>query len=246
MKIFYFISHVLILFFSFAAATRAQTKAEVLIVLGSDTAIWDGMSTGRYNNYYNQALYTDPSDNTYEVMSSSFRDNLKDSYGQTMKLTWWMMAGNIFRYATNNNMPVPNIMTLYLMKKYHLDSIEEYGDELTLHYHTFFWSDYNNDGRSYWNQSFSFMDCIDDFNYTLAQFLLEEEVFPVSFRSGWHYMDNGWQNYLNELLPFSMHNAYPSKRLEDEEPVDNIYDWSLAPSEWIPFHPSVNNSEPPD
>jgi len=35
-----------------------------------------------------------------------------------VKLTWWMMAGNIFRYATNTNIPNPNIMTLYLMKKY--------------------------------------------------------------------------------------------------------------------------------
>ncbi len=222
-----------------------QTKAKVYIVLGSDTAIWDAMSVSSYNCTYNPELYADPSQNAFEVMSPLFRENLVDSYGTVMKLTWWMMAGNIFRYATNANIPIPNIMTLYLMKKYHQENVERFGDELSLHYHTFAWTDYDGDGRYFWNQAPNFMECFDDFNYTLAQFLLEEEVFPVSFRSGWHYMDNEWQKYLNEILPYSMHNDYPAKRLFDTEPVDNIFDWSLAPSEWIPFNPSPENYQIP-
>ena len=156
-----------------------------------------------------------------------------------MKMTWWMMAGNIFRYATNTNMPVPNIMTLYLMKKYHGDNVLANGDELTLHYHTFYWSDYDQDGMYFWNQAKTFLESLDDFNVTLAQFLLEEQVFPVSFRSGWHYMDNDWQNYLDErILPYSLHNDYPHKKTSDPEPIDNIYDWSEAPSAFVPYHPS--------
>jgi len=132
----------LILFFSFTSIQGAT----VYLVLGSDTAIWDGMSVNRYHNTYNQALYTDPSMNAYEVMDPAFRSQFVDSYGQTMKMTWWMMAGNIFRYATNTNFPVPNIMTLYLMQKYHGENVLINGDELSLHYHTFFWSDYDQDG----------------------------------------------------------------------------------------------------
>lgn len=214
---------------------------KVYLVLGSDTAIWDGMSVNRYNCTYNLSLYTDPTRNAAKVMDASWRQRLVDSDGTPMKLTWWMMAGNIFRYATNRNIPLPNIMTLYLMKKYYGDFINQIGDELSLHYHTFVWTDYDQDGRWYWNQAHDFNESRDDFDVTLCQFLLEEKVFPVSFRSGWHYMDNHWQNYLNELLPFSMHNDWPHKRTSDPEPIDNIYDWSLSPAAFIPWHPSLND-----
>lgn len=218
---------------------------EVYLVLGSDTAIWEGMSTSTYHCTYNIDLYTNPSRNAYGVMNPAFRAQFVDSYGQPLKMTWWMMAGNIFRYATNTNVPVPNIMTLYLMKKYHGDNVQINGDELSLHYHTFAWTDYNGDGLYYWNQSQTFMECFDDWNFTLAQFLLEEQVFPVSFRSGWHYMDNGWQAVLDTVLPYSMHNSSPSVHSDTTEPLDNNYDWSQAPTEWIPFHPSPENYQLP-
>jgi len=222
------------------------SAAEVYLVIGSDTAIWNGMNTARFNCTYNPALYTDPGMNAYTVMDPAFRADMVDSYGQPMKMTWWMMAGNIFRYATNRDMPVPNIMTLYMMKKYHGENVLINGDELSLHYHTFYWSDYDNDGQYYWNQSETFLETLDDFKVTLAQFLLEEKVFPVSFRSGWHYMDNDWQNYLDErVLPYSMHNDYPAKRTEDTEPIDNIFDWSQAPSAFVPYHPSTTNYQVP-
>ncbi|MEA3285915.1 MAG: T9SS type A sorting domain-containing protein [Candidatus Marinimicrobia bacterium] len=213
----------------------------VYLVLGSDTAIWDGMSVNRYECTYNQALYTDPTENAYGVMDPAFRAQYTDSYGQALKMTWWMMAGNIFRYATNTNVPVPNIMTLYLMQKYHGNEVLQNGDELSLHYHTFKWTDYDQDGAYYWNQSLTFEECRDDFDVTLAQFLLEENVFPVSFRSGWHYMDNGWQHYLNDLLPYSLHNDWPAQRTDMEEPLDNTFDWSEAPSDFIPYRPSLEN-----
>jgi len=222
----------------FASTISAGT---VYLVLGSDTAIWDGMSVGRFHCTYSSSLYTDPARNGYKVMDPAWRSGLVDSYGNTMKLTWWMMAGNIFRYATNRNMPIPNIMTMYFMKKYHGEQIAQFGDELSLHYHTFFWSDYDNDGIYYWNQSHTFGECLDDFEFTLAQFLLEEQIFPVSFRSGWHYMDNDWQHYLDKILPYSMHNDWPAKRTDTTEPLDNTYDWSLASSKFVPWHPSTEN-----
>lgn len=227
-------------------ASNLYAGGVVYLVLGSDTAIWNGMNTGQFNNFYNIDLYTNPSKNAYTVMEPSFREQFKDSYGTPLKMTWWMMAGNIFRYATNKNIPVPNIMTLYLMKKYHGENVIINGDELTLHYHTFFWSDYDGDGVYYWNQSKTFLESLDDFNVTLAQFLIEEELFPVSFRSGWHYMDNDWQHYLDQrVLPYSLHNDFPAKRTFDTEPIDNIFDWSEAPGSWAPFNPSYANYQKP-
>ncbi len=220
-------------------------SGEVYLVIGSDTAIWEGMSTGRYHCYYDSGLYTNPSRNAYGVMDPAYRLNFTDSYGTPLKMTWWMMGGNIFRYADNLDVPIPNTMTMSLMKKYHSEQIAQYDDELSLHYHTFTWTDYDGDGRYWWNQAKSFLECYDDFNFTLCQLLLEDEIFPVSFRSGWHYMDNDWQHYLNEILPYSMHNAWPGKRTEDSEPIDNIYDWSEAPQEFVPYHPAQDNYQVP-
>ena len=92
---------------------------KVYFVFGSDTATWEGMDTDRYHCTYAVSLYTDRSRNAYAVMDPAFRQTLRDYYGTPMKLTWWMMCGNIFRYATNTDVPVPNIMTMYLMRRYH-------------------------------------------------------------------------------------------------------------------------------
>ncbi len=213
----------------------------VYLVLGSDTAVWDGMDVSRYTPRYNLSLYVDPALNAYKVMEPSFRSRLTDSYGTPMKLTWWMMAGNIFRYALNTDVPVPNTMTLYLMQKYHGVRAAQFGDELSLHYHTFAWTDYNSDGKYYWNQARSFTECRDDFDVTMAQFLLEENCYPVSFRAGWHYRDNSWQQHLDELLLYSMDDDYPAKRFVTNEPIDNNFDWSLSSSLWVPFRPSAAN-----
>ena len=59
-------------------------------------------------------------------------------------------------------------------------------------------------------------------------------------------MDNDWQNYLDQyILPYSMHNDFPAKRLEDTEPIDNIFDWSQAPSVFVPYNPSKENYQIP-
>lgn len=222
-----------------------SAQGSVYLVLGSDTGIWEGLDVDKYYCTLGLGLYDDPARNAYTVMNPAFREQFKDSYGQPMKMTWWMMAGNMYRYATNKNVPVPNIMTLYLMKKYHGQNAALLGDELTLHYHTFAWTDYNNDGKYYWNQAKNFTECKEDFDVTLAQFLLEENIFPVSFRSGWHYMDNEWQNDIDNLIPYSLHNDYPAKRTSTTEPIDNVFDWSRSSKEFVPFHPSLSDYQIP-
>ena len=72
-----------------------SNAGEVYLVLGSDTAIWDGMGTSTYNNDYNPALYTDPSANAYLVMDPAFRAQFVDSYGTPMKMTWWMTTPSV-------------------------------------------------------------------------------------------------------------------------------------------------------
>jgi Bacterial Ig domain len=232
-----------------ALTNTATGPGTVYLVIGSDTAIWnDGSTVDVYarHPYYPPGLFTDPASPLYTVMDPVWRSQSRDSFGQPVKFTWWMMQGNIYRDAANLNVPVNNTMTLHLMKQFQGAAIRQFGDELSLHYHTFLWSDYQGNGVFFWNQAQTFEECRADFDYTLAQMLLEEEVFPVSFRSGWHYMDNDWQQYLDRLLPYSMHDNWPAVRAwYTNGPVNNVQDWSRAPNVFIPFHPSIDDYEVP-
>jgi len=225
-------------------AAAPPTPGKVFLVIGSDTAVWNvagGVNTAVYHNHFLPDLYIQPQMNGYQVMNPAFRNRFVDSYGQTVKLTWWMLVGSVYGLADNTDIPIPNQMPLYLMQKYHGDAMRQYGDEVSIHYHTFFWSDYNGDGKFYWNEAHTFHECRADFDFTLAQSLLEHEVFPASFRSGWHYMDNEWQSYLNLLLPFSLDNDSPNLGLDTVEPLENVLDWSKATTAFVPFHPSTTN-----
>jgi hypothetical protein len=221
----------------------------VYLVMGSDTAIWNAGTTvdvyARYP-YYPQTFFTDPTSPSFQVMNPVWRNQFKDSFDQPVKFTWWLMGGNIYRDATNQNVPIPNTMVPYLMLKYQGAAIRQFGDEVSLHYHTYIWSDYNGDGKFYWNQSRTFEERREDFEYTLAQYLLEEGIFPVSFRSGWHYMDNSWQQELDQLLPYSLHDDWPADvAWSTAEPVGDVQDWSRAPSVFVPFHPATNDYQVP-
>ena len=231
---------------SIAGATQ---PGQVYLVVGSDTAIWNTPTTVDVytrHPHYSQDSFTSTNAPSYQVMDPSWRSQFLDSYQQPIKFTWWIMGGNIYRDADNLNVPVPNTMVLHLMKKYHGDSITQLGDELSLHYHTFFWSDYDLDGIYHWNQSRTFNECKEDWDVTLAQYLLEEGVFPASFRSGWHFIDEEWQQTLNELIPYCLHDDYGVFRAwYTNEPIAGIEDWSRAPSTFIPFHPSTNDYQVP-
>ncbi|MDD3965565.1 MAG: T9SS type A sorting domain-containing protein [Candidatus Neomarinimicrobiota bacterium] len=217
-------------------------KGKVYLVLGSDTSIWEGLSLSMYDGRnFKCGLFTDPDRYGYGVMDSTFRTPMKDSFGRPMKMTWWMMAGNVFHLSKNCNIPIRNNITLYLMKKYHQEAIDRYDDQLTLHYHNYYWSDTNDDDVYYYNQGLDFRLNQDDYEECLSKFLIEDDVFPVSFRSGWHYMDNYWQAYQERFIPFDMSNAYPSKGGDSNEPTNNIIDWSESPTAFVPYHPNADN-----
>ena len=232
----------------------AGAAGQVYLVIGSDTALWNYPSNApntvdayQFSSYYKPDLLIATNGVSFQVMDPAFRSRFTDSYGQALKLTWWMMGGNVFRYASNLNVPTANTMTLHLMQQYHGAAIRQFGDELSLHYHTFAWNDPNGDGLYHWNQSRTFLECKDDFDFTLAQYLVEEEVFPVSFRSGWHFMDNDWQAYLDQLLPYNLDDDYGVKRAwtTNSEPIAGVEDWSKAVAAFIPFHPSSTNYQTP-
>lgn len=225
----------------------ASAQEEVLFVFGSDTST-PGIRVDRYAAAYPSggfAMFADPVRQGHAIMDPALRDRHRDAYGTPLKLTWWMQGGSLYRPALNTNVPLASTMSTHLMYRHHREAIERFGDEMSFHFHTWVWTDYDGDGRYYWNQAKSFAESREDFDRALAEHLIEEDLFPVSFRSGWHYMDNLWQARLDSLLPFALHNAWPGARSETTEPIDNVYDWSRSPRDFVPYQPSPEDYQRP-
>src|SRR5437868_3645051 len=119
-----------------ASLTLTNTSSgpgTVYLVMGSDTAIWnDGNTVDVFSRhpYYPLGMFTDPTSPSYTVMDPAWRSQFKDTFGQSVKFTWWMMGGNIYRDADNRNVPVNNTMTLQRMKQYHGAAMQQCGEEL--------------------------------------------------------------------------------------------------------------------
>jgi hypothetical protein len=230
-----------------ASIDTTVRKGVIYFVFGSDSStpgIHIRTKTAHYRNT-NFDLWRDPARQTARTMDPAFRNRYVDSNAEPFRYTWWMQTGSLYRYATNTNLPYPSLMSLYLMNKYQMDNIKVHGDEYTYHYHTWVWSDATGDGIYYWNQTPDYIDSREDFILNLAEALVEEDMFPVSFRSGWHFMDNDWQADLDDWIPFSLHNAWPANAQGSPEPVNNIYVWNEAPSDWVPFQPRSDNYQLP-
>lgn len=238
----------LILLFLIPQFSLAQNETGVIyFVFGSDSST-PGINVRDRTAFYSNTgfnLFASPDRNAARLMDPAFRNKYKDSNGEPFRFTHWVQGGSLYRYAENTNIPYPSLMTNYLMNTYYGEAMEQFGDENTYHYHTWVWSDPDGDGRYHWNQTPQYRDAREDFLLTMAELLVEEDVFPVSFRSGWHFMDNDWQSDLNDWLPFSLHNAHPSKKQSDPEPVDNLFDWSQSPSTWVPYQPQDENYQLP-
>ena len=218
-----------------------QEKGTVYIVPATDCSFnpYGGLQVydGRL---WQSKLYSTSTSSIFTVMDTAYRNNFTDSYGTPIKFTWYMMGGNIFDLSVNCNVPVRSNNALYLMQKYHLDDVELHDDVLSIHYHNYLWFDSDGDGNPYWNQGMDFNLSEYDYEQTLCKYLIENDVFPVSFRSGWHYMDNAWQAYEERFVPFDYSNYYPFKGGDTREPSWYV-DWSESPSAFKPYHPNADN-----
>ena len=230
----------LILLLLIAGSLFAE-KGTVYIVASTDCSFnpYGGLQVydGRL---WQSKLYSDPAHSIHTVMDTAYRFQYRDSFGTPMKLTWYLMGGNVFDLSNNCNVPVRANNAVYLFQKYHLESAGLLDDRLSIHYHNYLWFDSDGDGTPYWNQGMDFNLSEEDYEQTLCKYLIENDVFPVSFRSGWHYMDNAWQAYEERFVPFDFSNAAPFKNGDTNEPSWAV-DWSESPLAFEPYHPNANN-----
>ncbi|MCL6518849.1 MAG: hypothetical protein K6T99_03390 [Armatimonadetes bacterium] len=226
---------------AFYTSTQYE-PGRVYVQICSDTSTGGINVSNHYNNFpADDYTYTSPEGQGAQVMAESYREGLRDSLGNPIKFTWYMNLGSLYSCGVSTGPLLP----LDLMVDNHGDSIERWGDELAYHYHTWIWSDPDGDSVYHWNQAPDFTYCVDDFETTVAHMILDRMFYPSSFRSGWHGMDNFFQSYLDDWFPYRFENAWPAYREDPTEPVDNVYDWRRAPSEWVPYHPDANDYQVP-
>src|SRR5437879_6178153 len=92
-----------------SAALASAAPGQVYLVVGSDTAVWNvagGVDVSQYHGHFLPDLYIFPQENGYKVMDPGFRNRLVDSYGQPLKLTWWMLVGSVYGLADNTDVPM--------------------------------------------------------------------------------------------------------------------------------------------
>ncbi|MBN1902522.1 hypothetical protein JW926_14440, partial [Candidatus Sumerlaeota bacterium] len=203
-------------FFIFVIFSSFSYANTVYIILGSDTSIWNntkGVSVeNAYANEFDPDVFTNPRGVFRDVMDESFRKAHTDSAEQPFKVTWFMLGGAYFTTGVNTNA----VSSTFLINKYWGKDLERWGDEIGYHYHHYKWDGFH------WVQADTFTERIGDFDWVFSQMMIDEHIYPVSFRAGWNYMDQDYQNYLEQWMPF---------RFEGGR-------WM---SDFTPYHPSFTN-----
>jgi hypothetical protein len=215
----------------------------VYLILGSDTGTWSGLNVYQHDNFYTFGLFSDG--NGQIVIDPAFRAPLQDSFGEPLVFTWWLIGGNMMIHDTNPETEYPWISNLEMIRRYCGEGLAATGDELALHYHNWVWSDPDENGSNHWNQSVNLNEYRDDFLETIGRMVLEGDLMPTSFRSGWHYMSSEWSALIDSLIPYRLENDAPRIHDDTVVPLDNIYDWSRAPLEWVPYHPDTEDYQTP-
>ena len=217
----------------------------VLIMPCSDTGTWDGQDVNVERNNVHFGLFSDPGANSYKVINPEFRREMKDSRGNPMVFTWFLIGGGILSKSTSLEVQEPWIGNLEAIKRYHDTDVRTVGDELAFHYHNWVWNDPDHDGISHWNQSTKLDEWRGEFLETIGRLVIDGREFPTAFRSGWHYMDSTWETLIDSLIPYRFENTSPDQHDDTTEPIDNIYNWSLTPRECVPYHPSPTDYQVP-
>ena len=200
--------------------------AKVYVQMCSDTSV-SGLNTNEHYNAFStqDQTYVSPTGNAAQVMAESYRNVNLDSLGNKIKFTWYMLGGSMYSCGVNTGPLLP----YELMVDNHADEIARWGDEMAFHYHTWLWYDMDGDGVDAWDAAPDFSYCIEDFDQTVAHFVLDRGFYPCSFRSGWHYMDNIFQRYLDDWYPYRFENSYGGSW------------WTRSPAEWVPYHPDPDD-----
>jgi PKD repeat protein len=154
-------------------------------------------------------------------MDFDFRDALKDSFGNSLKMTWFVEMDH---YVFNARWPQEENVSglgalLEIMRNHWSPQIETYGDELAYHHHFLYW-------QNWWVGFYPGIDSLPD-TYTfhddyLDRMIVDYNFYPSTFRSGWNWLNENISIWLDKWLLYDF----------SEENVSNAY---------FPYHPEGFN-----
>ncbi len=154
-----------------------------------------------------------------KVFDQSFRNSITDSYGNSLKLTWFAEMDYLTSQSTfsANGAPagVSGYTAMYdLMKKNFGTEIQTYGDELGYKhafefYYQGMWQEFDEGPYPTYP---GYM------NFALDQSIINNNFYPTSFRAGFDLQNNYLYNWVEQYFPFD----YTVKSLS---------------SGWAPMHP---------
>lgn len=191
-----------------------EQGGDVYIVLSSDTSVWHGTPGLSPGSELSWDVFASRTGVLSRVFDGAFRHRNVDSLGRPFKVSWFMMGGAWFLTATNSTA----ISALYHIRDNWGDDIEAWGDGLDYHFHHYAWEDET------WSMAPTFSETIWEYEWVMSEMMIDEDVFVTAFRSGWNYMDDVYQQYLERWLPF---------RMEGRQ------------ANWTPYHPSFEDWQTP-
>lgn len=183
-------------------ATANEDKATVYVVLGCDLEPdQDHTQSAQHPTFTVDTIRPDPSSVVGQIMDSGFRNALKDSFDNVIKMSWFVemdpyMAAGIWPQQEN----VSGFGALLeTMKKYWSLQMGTYGDELAYHHHFLYY-------YGWWRAFYPGIDNLPD-TYTfhddyLDRMILDHNFYPSTFRAGWNWLNENVSKWLNEWLPY--------------------------------------------
>ncbi|MFH1978486.1 MAG: hypothetical protein ABIJ92_04115 [Candidatus Aenigmatarchaeota archaeon] len=217
-------------------STNPPENSIVYAVIAIDTEL----RTRNSMEYYER-------DYEYGLRQVFLQPRVTDSFGNQAKLTWYLQSDASYCEYWGNCGLIHDL----LMGNWS-EEIEDFGDDLEWHYHHV-----KKCGSGSYPQHYDFKGHEYLAENALNHLLIDKEFFPSSYRAGWVWEDNDLSNWLDDIVPFDFTNLAPFRRNSTiydgcwwswYDWVDGTiynYDWSRAPVDSSPYHPSVDDYQTP-
>lgn len=191
----------------------------------------EGPTTGRSDLFDNWHSLGEAA----KSLTTEARNRFRDSLGGPAKFSWFVVdwAGYSsgdpeFRRRGHDNR-LHTIWNFYRKNILTDSHLEESGDGLYWHYHH-----PPKDGAWGWNGDWHDSSWHE---YIIAKRMLDFRFFPAVYRAGKYVENNASSQWLERWIPFDFSGIAPVKR--------EFCDWSRAPVDWQPYHPSADDYQRP-
>ena len=172
-----------------------------------------------------------------KMFSEEFRNSVKDSKGNGVVLSWFILT--LTGFLTN---PFNRPMGYHQVYDHYVDgfgnAIRDYGDGVYWHYHQPAKSGVGNEWCTDWVHT-------NEYDNILARLLIERGFFPSCFRGGGRIENNDTSWWLEDIIPFDFSCCSGDINWDniesDGRALREVCDWSIAPADWSWFHPSPDD-----